>query len=254
MCSSGSARRSCPTAWSSTGSAGDGWQRVRLRTTAPLTGIATGSFPTTERRRRAAGRRPTQTSSASPTRSSCCRWWPARASTSTSSRPPTCVRRRCSGCCSPASARRFAWIAPLDHPHEQVIAVADGALRWGWHGDLDDVPADFSSTLGIFEGDDARGGARAVGRRSAGGTATAAPGAANPITSHLSYWTDNGAAYWYRTEAGRTIGASVAEAVAALVADGVPIRAVELDSGATATRSPVRSPRSATRRTCRRQG
>ncbi|HEU4841607.1 MAG TPA: hypothetical protein VFT09_09200, partial [Ilumatobacteraceae bacterium] len=56
------------------------------------------------------------------------------------------------------------------------------------------------------------------------------PRDANPITSHLSYWTDNGAAYWYRTEAGRTIGTSVAEAVEGLVADGVPIRAVELDS------------------------
>jgi hypothetical protein len=53
---------------------------------------------------------------------------------------------------------------------------------------------------------------------------------ANALTSHLSYWTDNGAAYWYRTEAGRTIGASVADAVEALVADGVPVRAVELDS------------------------
>jgi len=52
----------------------------------------------------------------------------------------------------------------------------------------------------------------------------------NPITSHLSYWTDNGAAYWYRTEVGRTIGTSVAEAVEQLRADGVPVHAVELDS------------------------
>ena len=41
---------------------------------------------------------------------------------------------------------------------------------------------------------------------------------------------DNGAAYWYRTEAGRTIGTSVVEAVEALRADGVPVNAVELDS------------------------
>ena len=125
--------------------------------------------------------------------------------------------------------RRYVWLAPVDHPHEQVIAVTDGALRWGWHGDLDEVPAGFSSTLGIFEGDGVAdvlerwGDAVRAGRRRRSRHA-------NSVTSHLSYWTDNGAAYWYRTEAGRTIGASVAEAVEALVAGGVPIRAVELDS------------------------
>jgi hypothetical protein len=125
--------------------------------------------------------------------------------------------------------RRFVWLAPLDQPHEQVIAIVDGTLRWGWHGDLDDVPSGLSTTLGIFEGDSVGevlerwGGAARAGqprRRRA----------ANPVTSHLSYWTDNGAAYWYRTESGRSIGASVADAVEALVANAVPVHAVELDS------------------------
>lgn len=126
---------------------------------------------------------------------------------------------------------RHVWLAPLDHPHEQLIAVTDGGLHWGWQGDLVEVPAGFATTLGVFEGDSVaevldrwaaavRGGRR---RRRLD---------ANPITSHLSYWTDNGAAYWYRTEPGRTIGASVAEAVESLRAEGIPIRAVELDSWA----------------------
>ena len=122
---------------------------------------------------------------------------------------------------------RYVWLAPLDHPHEQVIAVVDGALRWGWHGDLDDVPDGFATTLGVFEGDSPGEVLDAWGRAMRGPRRRRA---ANPITSHLSYWTDNGAAYWYRTEAGRTIGASVAEAVEALVADGVPVHGVELDS------------------------
>ncbi|MGA9278086.1 MAG: hypothetical protein WBV89_14060, partial [Ilumatobacter sp.] len=42
--------------------------------------------------------------------------------------------------------------------------------------------------------------------------------------------TDNGAAYWYRTESDRTIADSVVEVVERLRADDVPIRAVELDS------------------------
>ena len=69
-----------------------------------------------------------------------------------------------------------------------------------------------------------------MGERGAGRRPPRRGRSANPITSHLSYWTDNGAAYWYRTEPGRTIGASVAEAVEALRADGVPVHAVELDS------------------------
>jgi hypothetical protein len=124
---------------------------------------------------------------------------------------------------------RHVLLAPLDHPHEQVIGVAGGELSWGWHGDLDDVPAGFCTTLGVYVGASAadlleRWGSELRAGHPAGRCAS------NPIVSHLSYWTDNGAAYWYRTEAGRTIGTSVAEAVEALRAGGVPVHAVELDS------------------------
>jgi hypothetical protein len=50
------------------------------------------------------------------------------------------------------TAGALVLLAPLDHPHEQVIAVADGGLWWGWHGDLEKVPAGFSTTLGMFSG------------------------------------------------------------------------------------------------------
>ena len=126
---------------------------------------------------------------------------------------------------------RTTLVAPLTNVHEQIIAVRDGHLRWGWHGDLDEVPAGFHTVVGVYDGADATevlaqwatelGGGRAPEPRSL---------STNPITSHLSYWTDNGAAYWYRTEPGRTIGASVSEAVRRLRADGVPVHAVELDS------------------------
>ncbi|HEY5424535.1 MAG TPA: hypothetical protein VIK05_13730, partial [Ilumatobacteraceae bacterium] len=125
--------------------------------------------------------------------------------------------------------RRYVWLAPLDQPHEQVIAVVDGTLRWGWHGDLDDVAPGLSTALGIFEGDSVV----EVLERWSGAVCAGPPRRrrdTNAVTSHLSYWTDNGAAYWYRTEPGRSIGASVADAVEALVANGVPVRAVELDS------------------------
>lgn len=120
-------------------------------------------------------------------------------------------------------------LAPLDHPHEQVIAVADGRSWWGWHGDLDTVPAGFSTTLGVFAGADLDAVLGEWGSTVRAGRPRRAS-ASNPITSHLSYWTDNGAAYWYRTESGRTNAASVADAVEALWRIGVPVRAVELDS------------------------
>lgn len=128
------------------------------------------------------------------------------------------------------SGDRTALVAPLTNVHEQIVAVHEGTLRWGWHGDLDDVPAGFSTTVGVYEAATAElcfaawcADLRPLPFRAADG---------NPITSHLSYWTDNGAAYWYRTEPGQTIADSVATTVEQLHDLGVPVRAVELDSWA----------------------
>ena len=126
---------------------------------------------------------------------------------------------------------RSVLLAPLTNPHEQVITFDDGTLRWGWHGDLDEVPAGITSDLGVYLGErpadllerwaDDLHAVAAVTRRER---------SANPVTSRLSYWTDNGAAYWYRTEAGRTIVDSVIDKIDELRADQVPVGAVELDS------------------------
>ncbi len=126
---------------------------------------------------------------------------------------------------------RCTLVAPLTSVHEQIVSVDKGELRWGWHGDLDEIAEGFETTLGVYDGatsgdvllrwatDLGNGEPPAPRRRDT-----------NPITSHLSYWTDNGAAYWYRTEPGRSIGDTVAEAVVGLRAGGVPVHAVELDS------------------------
>lgn len=127
------------------------------------------------------------------------------------------------------TAAHTVLVAPLDHPHEQVISVVDGRLWWGWHGDLDAVPEGFSTTVGIYSGADLDPLLREWGSTVRRGRPRPAS-AANPITSHLSYWTDNGAAYWYRTEPGGTNAASVADAVESLWEAGVPVRSVELDS------------------------
>ncbi|HEY1740555.1 MAG TPA: Sip1-related alpha-galactosidase, partial [Acidimicrobiia bacterium] len=125
---------------------------------------------------------------------------------------------------------RCTLLAPLTQVHEQVLAVDDGRLRWGWHGDLDHVPARFETTLGVYNGASPTEVLEQWGADMRAGRPRFPGLSDNAIVTHLSYWTDNGAAYWYRTEPGRTIARSVIDAVAALHRDAVPVRAVELDS------------------------
>ncbi len=125
------------------------------------------------------------------------------------------------------SGERIVLLAPLDHFHEQIVAVTDDGLSWGWHGDLDEVPAGFSTTLAIYESSSTTD---ALERWKADLAVSVDRVGDNVLSTHLSYWTDNGAAYWYRTEPGRTIAESVVDVVDALRADDVPVRSVELDS------------------------
>ncbi|MEM7339301.1 MAG: hypothetical protein AAF467_11675 [Actinomycetota bacterium] len=129
-----------------------------------------------------------------------------------------------------------ALLAPLDGWHEQIFAVVQdehgiSELRWGWHGDLDELPAGTTATLGIYTDTSAAAAFARWGadvRRAAG---TSRPAVAdNPATSHLSYWTDNGAAYWYRTEPGLDTTTTLVTKLDELAAAGVTVSAVELDS------------------------
>ena len=103
-----------------------------------------------------------------------------------------------------AADGRTLLIAPLDAFHDQTIGLNGGTVRCGWHGDLESVPAGFTTDLARRR---RRRRALVHGRRGArccsGGPARCGP-AAGPTRSgsRPSYWTDNGAAYWYRTEPG----------------------------------------------------
>ena len=120
-------------------------------------------------------------------------------------------------------------LAPLDGAHEQCFAADDNGPAWGWHGDLDEVAAGFTSSLAVVTGGGPRAcldrwgallGARSSGERRYRDTLGRLP----------SYWTDNGASYWYRTEPGHTVESGLAATVADLDERGVPIGAVQLDS------------------------
>lgn len=133
--------------------------------------------------------------------------------------------------CDPDGATLL--FAPLDGFHEQVIAVptrdgADTGIRWGWHGDLDEVPAGFSTSLAVLAGDSPR-----TLLEEWASLLRITPRLAvdhDTLGRSVSYWTDNGAAYWYRTEPPRDVTETLADAVASVEAAGVPIGAVQLDS------------------------
>lgn len=129
---------------------------------------------------------------------------------------------------------RTLLIGPLDFFHEQVIVPPGGgraALVVGWHGDLDTVPRGFTTRLGFIPGADPVTAIERWVELAHGDDHAPKPDAYRDMFgSHLSYWTDNGAAYWYRTEPPRSTEDTVVEAVDTLRKQGVPVRGVQLDS------------------------
>lgn len=126
---------------------------------------------------------------------------------------------------------RCLLLAALDEFHSQTIGLNGGTLRVGWHGDLDGVPAGFATEFGVFAGDGPRACLDAWGALLLERAGTVRPGRwSDALAAKPSYWTDNGAAYWYRTEPGHDAAGSIVAAVDDLRAQRVPIGAVQLDS------------------------
>ena len=129
-----------------------------------------------------------------------------------------------------APDERTLLIAPLSAFHEQVGAV-DGGVRIGWHGDLDAVPAGFTSELALWSAATPRDALREWGAELLQRYRTARPGRYDDdLGRHPSYWTDNGAAYWYKTEPDRTTTETLVDTVNDLRARNVPFSTVQLDS------------------------
>jgi hypothetical protein len=136
-----------------------------------------------------------------------------------------------------APGGRTLLLGSLNHFHEQTIALprtapdaADG-VRCGWHGDLATVPAGFASELGIWAAPGPRAALEAWC-----GYLLRRYGTLRPTRyrddglGKLSYWTDNGSVYYYRTEPGLDYPATLERVVETLHAKEVPIRSVQIDS------------------------
>ncbi len=121
--------------------------------------------------------------------------------------------------------------APLDTFHEHVVGLNGGTVRCGWHGDLDDVPTGFATELAVIAGAGVRECLDTWGAMLRAESGTVRPGRwPDELGSRPSYWTDNGAAYWYRTEPGHDPAGSIVAAVDDLTARGVPLGSVQIDS------------------------
>jgi hypothetical protein len=130
-----------------------------------------------------------------------------------------------------ASDGRTVLLAPIDSFHDQTIGINDGTLRCGWHGDLDSVPAGFATEMIVLGGDGPRDCLDRWAQMLLERAGTRRPGRyADALTTRPSYWTDNGAAYWYRTEPGHDAAGSIVAAVDDLRHRGVSLGAVQLDS------------------------
>lgn len=132
---------------------------------------------------------------------------------------------------------RTLLLAPLEGFHEQVIVVpkdaseADLGVRCGWHGDLDSVPEGFVTELAVVAASRPRAALDALGEMLLRRHGTRRPSRyADDGVGRLSYWTDNGSVYYYRTEPGEDYATTLERTIAELRAARVPVCSVQLDS------------------------
>lgn len=91
--------------------------------------------------------------------------------------------------------------SPLDHFYVSLIWYEDGQIHYGVEGEVDEIPAGLSHRFLMVEGHGINRTIEAWGKRLREDRGTTAPDRyADRGLSHLGYWTDNGAYYYYETE------------------------------------------------------
>jgi len=128
-------------------------------------------------------------------------------------------------------------LAPLSGFHELVAAVPhddagpEAGVRIGWHGDLEEAPRGFATELALLAGSGPRALLERWGALLQQRAGTRRRGRYDDaLVAGLSYWTDNGSVYYYRTAPGCDYTETLVRKLDELRADGVPVRALQLDS------------------------
>ncbi|MBM4397894.1 MAG: hypothetical protein FJ087_19690 [Deltaproteobacteria bacterium] len=122
-------------------------------------------------------------------------------------------------------------VSPMDHFHDALVTLADGEVRYGLHGEIEQVPAGFAHRFVVVRG---RGVAATIERWGdlllADRGRTRTDRYADPGLSHLGYWTDNGAYYYYAKEPGLNEQDTLLAVKADADARGIPFGYFQLDS------------------------
>jgi hypothetical protein len=125
---------------------------------------------------------------------------------------------------------RCVLLGPLNAFHDQVISVEHG-IACGWHGDLERVPKGFATELALIAGAGPRDCLNQYGALLRERNETVRPPRdADELGRTVSYWTDNGAAYWYRTEPDTDTTSTLQSTIDDLREREIPFGAVQLDS------------------------
>lgn len=98
-------------------------------------------------------------------------------------------------------ARETIVFSPADRFYESLIWFEGGAIHYGLEGELDAVPAGFQHRFLMVKGRGINRTVRAWGELLRAGK-VGPDRYADLGLSHLGYWTDNGAYYYYQTEEG----------------------------------------------------
>jgi hypothetical protein len=122
-------------------------------------------------------------------------------------------------------------VSPLDQFFSSLVWFADGAVHLGLHGEIQSTPAGFKHRFIVVRGQGINATIQEWGRllREDRGK-TVVDRYSDLGASHLGYWTDNGAYYYYVTEEGMNEQDTLLALKADMDSAGIPIRYMQLDS------------------------
>ena len=121
--------------------------------------------------------------------------------------------------------------SPLDHFYVSLIDFKDGRIHYGIEGDVDAIPAGFTHRFILVKGKGINNTLRFWGERLRAVTGKAPVDRyADVGLSYLGYWTDAGAAYYWKTMPGKNHEETLLAVKAEADSLGIPYKYFQIDS------------------------
>lgn len=121
--------------------------------------------------------------------------------------------------------------SPLDHFYSSLVHFEDGLIHYGLHGDLGETPEDFQHRFVLVRGHGINATVAEWGRILVEDSGLPRPDRyADKGLSHLGYWTDNGAAYYYKNADGMNEEQTLLAVKQDADDRGIPYGYMQLDS------------------------